>query len=85
MILFTGGEDDLPDAAVPELTGLTYARARERLADLGLFLRSDSTILAQSDTVRVTFQSLPAGETVPAGTVLEVTLVNNDDETYGLY
>ena len=51
----------------------------------GLFLRSDSTILADSDTVRVVFQSVGTGESVPTGSVIEVSIVNDDNDTYGRY
>ena len=69
----------------PDITGLLYSEARDVLGAMGLFLRSDSTILADSDTVRVAFQSVGAGTSIPHGTVLEATLCNNDDDTYGKY
>ena len=46
---------------------------------------ADGTILADSETVRVAFQSLPPGERAAAGSVLDVTLVNDNDEDYGRY
>ena len=58
---------------------------REALAAAGLFIRSDSTILADADTVRVAFQSPSPGSAVSLGTVVEVTLVNEDDQVYGIY
>ncbi len=70
---------------MPDVTGLTYAEARDRLGSIGLFVRSDSTILADSETVRVAFQSIPAGTELPFGSVTEVTLINNDDKSYGYY
>ena len=72
-------------AVIPDLRGMTYTRARETLAEQGLFLRSDGTILADSDTVKVAFQSLAPGESASLGTVMDVTLVNNDDESFGIY
>ena len=72
-------------AVIPDLRGMTYTRARETLAEQGLFLRSDGTILADSDTVKVSFQSLAPGESASLGTVMDVTLVNNDDESFGIY
>ena len=70
---------------MPDVTGMTYAQARDLLGRSGLFLRSDSTILADSETVRVAFQSIPTGTALPRGGVAEVTLINNDDESYGFY
>ena len=56
---------DPGEEPVPDITGLLYSEARDLLGAMGLFLRSDSTILADSDTVRVTFQSVSAGESLP--------------------
>ena len=70
---------------MPELTSLSYYQARELLGSLGLFIRSDSALLADQDTVRVAFQSLPTGTAVPRGTAVEVTLVNDDEDSYGIY
>lgn len=85
VLLYAGTEPPAEETVMPDLTGLTYARARDLLAERGLFLRSDSTILADQETVCVAFQSVPADSAAAPGTVTEVTLVNNDDETYGLY
>ena len=85
VILYTGEIVEPQEETVPELTGLTYAEARNALFARGLFLRSDSTILADSDTVRVVFQSVPAGKAVRGGSVIEVSIVNDDNDTYGRY
>ena len=85
VLVYTGEAPEPEAETVPELTGLTYAEAREALFARGLFLRSDSTILADSDTVRVVFQSIAAGESLPAGSVIEVSIVNDDNDPYGRY
>ena len=85
VLVYTGAPPEPEEETVPELTGLTYSEAREALFAEGLFLRSNSTILADSDTVRVVFQSVGAGESVPAGSVIEVSIVNDDNDTYGRY
>lgn len=85
VLVYTGETPETEEETVPELTGLTYTEAREALFSRGLFLRSDSTILADSDTVRVVFQSTGAGESVPTGSVIEVSIVNDDNDTYGRY
>lgn len=85
VLVYTGEIPEAEEETVPELTGLTYTEAREALFLRGLFLRSDSTILADSDTVRVVFQSTGAGESVPTGSVIEVSIVNDDNDTYGRY
>ena len=65
VLLYAGAQADTAETAVPELRELTYARARDELAAVGLFIRSDGTILADADTVRVAFQSLAPGTAVP--------------------
>ena len=79
------GRTSAEEALMPEIVGLSYARARDVLAERGLFLRADGPILADSDAVRVIFQSVDAGAALPAGSVIEATLCNNDDDTFGLY
>ena len=85
MCAAAGTEIPPEEAVIPDLTGLSYSQARDALGSLGLFLRSDSTILADSDTVRVAFQDIPPGTGAERGTVVEVTLCNADDEIYGKY
>ena len=85
VILYAGSDLTIEQETMPDVTGMTYAQARDTLGRQGLFLRSDSTILADSETVRVAFQSVPAGTILDRGSVAEVTLINNDDESYGLY
>ena len=85
VLLYAGAEADTGETAVPELRELTYADARDTLGRAGLFIRSDSTLLADADTVRVAFQSISPGTEVPRGTAVEVTLVNEDREVYGIY
>ena len=85
IILATEREPDKAETSMPEIIGLSYALAREVLGERELFIRSDGTILADSDAVRVVFQSVNAGMAIPAGSVIEVTLCNNDDDTFGIY
>ena len=85
VIISTAGELVPSLEPVPDVTGLLYSQARELLAERGLYLHADSTILADSDTVRVAFQSVEAGTETYRGTVLAVTLVNENDEDYGRY
>ncbi len=85
VILYAGAEISPDTEKVPNLGGMPYSQARDALGALGLFLRSDSTILADSDTVKVAFQSIPPGTVAGHGTVVEVTLTNIDDTIYGKY
>jgi len=85
VILSTESELLSTTETVPDVTGMLYTRARDLLAERGLYLHADSTILADSDSVRVAFQSLPPGSESPRGSVMAVTLVNENDEDYGRY
>ncbi|MBR6113809.1 MAG: PASTA domain-containing protein [Oscillospiraceae bacterium] len=85
VILYAGTAPGEDTVTMPELTGLTYAQARDRMGERALFVCSDGTILADSDTVRVAFQSIPAGTALGRGDTAVVTLVNDDNESYGIY
>ena len=85
VILCAGGSPTPEEVMMPDLTSLRYSEARDAMGTLGLFLRSQGTVLADSDTVRVAFQSVPPGTPLRPGDTAEVTLVNEDDESYGLY
>ena len=45
--------------------------------------KNECGLLADLDTVRIASQSLEAGAQAPYGTVIRVTLVNNDEGVYG--
>ncbi len=70
---------------VPDLTGLSYSVARQRLGYLGLFIKTGSSIASDSETVVVISQSVGAGERVGHGTVIEVSLVDSNAEDLGRY
>ena len=85
VILYADASVSPEGETVPDVSGMSYAQARDAMGRIGLFLRSDSTILADSETVKVAFQSLEPGSTAEHGTVMSVSLVNDDDESYGIY
>lgn len=65
---------------MPSINGLSYAEAIKELSKYGVFVRSDSVILdAQRQSVLT--QSIKAGSDVRAGTVIEVTLLSDSDES----
>ena len=70
---------------VPTLTGLSYREARDRLGELGLFLRTANGLLSDAETVHVLSQSLAPGESAAQGTVLRVTLVDENAGDLGRY
>jgi len=82
VILYAG--EAVPDrtATVPNLYGMTVRNAQRALARAGLFMDT-SGALPLSDSVAVSTQYIAAGEEVPYGTVVEVTLV--DKSNLGVY
>ena len=70
--------------SVPNLTGMTYAEARQALSQLGMFVSSDSSVTDASGQL-VSSQSVNAGTAAPAGTVVTVTLYDNDEDLLGIY
>ncbi|MGI5936570.1 MAG: penicillin-binding transpeptidase domain-containing protein [Oscillospiraceae bacterium] len=79
IIVYTEGDASEGEEAVPDLTGLTYSVARQRMGYYGLFIKNSSGIIADSETVLVAKQSVEPGTMVKHGTVIEVTLVDNSN------
>ena len=70
--------------SVPNLNGMTYCQAREALAAMGLFIGSDSSV-TDADNQLVSGQDIRAGTSAQAGTVITVTLYENDEDMLGIY
>lgn len=85
LIVYAGTEPGSQQETVPDLTGLTYSIARQRLGYLGLFIKTDSHRIADSNTIVVSSQSVAAGTAVEHGTVVSVSLVDTDSSVYGRY
>ncbi|MDR1328985.1 MAG: PASTA domain-containing protein [Oscillospiraceae bacterium] len=66
---------DAEDVSAPNLAGLSYSEAKRALENAGLFIRSVGVPATASGAV-VSVQSVPAGDTVAAGAVIEVTLID---------
>jgi len=82
VIIYAGAEKPSNTVTVPNLYGKRLSEVRRQLDALGLFVRSSGTI-ATSDKAVVSTQSIPSGEEVAAGTVINVTLV--DPTILGFY
>ena len=85
IVLFADREPSEDLEEVPNLTGLSYDIARQRMGYQALFINTDSRTLYDSQTVVVTHQSVEPGEKVPHGTVVRVTLTDTDTSTNGRY
>jgi len=82
VLLYCGAEPESSEAVMPSLAGLTYAEARSVMAEQGLYICDDSTMLP-GDSVTVVKQGIAAGDMVAPGTVVEVTL--SDSGNLGRY
>ena len=82
VLLYCGAEPETSGVSMPSLAGLTYAEARLVMAEQGLYICDDSTMLP-GDSVTVVKQGIAAGDTVAPGTVVEVTL--SDSGNLGRY
>ena len=84
VILYLGGEPPAQEQEVPDLSGLGYEEARELLSRRGLFLRTQSP-LGESGGQQIGYQNVRAGELLPPGEVITVTLISTDDSILGRY
>ena len=82
LLLYCGEEIPGQTAELPSLLGLSYEEARQTLAELGLYLHSDSGTLPGSG-VTVVRQSREAGSELPVGSVVSVSLA--DEGNLGRY
>ncbi len=78
VIIYAGGEKPRNTVIVPEVTGKTYKAARAYFAVYGLYLNTVGVEPTNSDTVVVQRQGVAAGMEVAYGTVIEVSLIDND-------
>ncbi len=85
IILYADSEPSEELEEMPDLTGLSYSIARQRLGYYGLFIKTDSNRIDGSETIVVSKQSVEAGTLVEHGTVVEVSLIDTDSSVYGRY
>ena len=83
ILLYAGKEPSADKETMPDLTNLSYQTARDRMAALGLYIKTNSSI---TDTAQiVSGQTVAAGTQLDHGTVVEVTLVTSDSSMLGRY
>ncbi len=85
IVLFADGTPSEDLEEVPNLLGLSYDIARQRLGYQALFINTDSHAVSDSQTVVVARQSVEPGEKVKHGTVIRVTLTDTDTSSNGRY
>jgi len=69
---------------VPNLVGMSYNEARDALSYYGIYIHSLSAVNAPDEQV-VGTQSINAGEKVSHGSVIEVSLISDDESMLGKY
>ena len=85
VILYADAEPSEELEEMPDLTGLSYSIARQRLGYYGLFIQTDTMSKIDAETMLVTSQSIEAGTEVEHGTVIEVSLTDGDSSMDGRY
>ena len=84
VILYAGQSPAPTTETMPDLRGLSYAEAVERLGAIGLYVSSGNSV-TDADSQLVSGQSIAPGESVAHGTVVDVTLYLNDTSMLGIY
>jgi stage V sporulation protein D (sporulation-specific penicillin-binding protein) len=78
IILYAGDPKPTDTVAVPNLSGMNFRQARAVLQQDGLFLKSTGVAPSDSRTIVVAGQGTSAGSSVAFGSVVQVTLIDND-------
>ena len=83
-LLYAGQSPSPVEETMPDLRGLSYEAAIEKLRGLGLYVTAGNGVTdAQSELI--SGQSIAPGESVEHGTVIEVTLYKNESSMLGIY
>lgn len=84
VLLYAGQSPSPAEETMPDLRGLSYEAAIEKLRGLGLYVTAGNGVTdAQSELI--SGQSIAPGESVEHGTVIEVTLYKNESSMLGIY
>ena len=76
VILYLGDAIPEESGTVPNVVGLSYAAAREKLEAAGFFMRASGVSTYYSNTTTAGGQSVEAGSTAAIGTVVDVQFSN---------
>jgi len=83
IIIYTEGAAPADKVTVPDIYGLTYDEARQRLSYYGIYVKYTAGSSTANSTASVSQQSIQAGTPVRMGTIVEVTL--SDQSNLGYY
>ena len=78
VVLYAGEDKPTKTDEVETLNGMSYRQAKAVLEQDGLFIRSMGVPPSDSLTIVVASQSISPGSEVAYGTVIQVTLIDND-------
>lgn len=84
VILYFDREPSPELETMPELSGMSYEQARDTLSYYGIYIRTGS-LVTDAAAQKINTQSVPAGQRLGHGTVVEVTLVSGDSSLLGRY
>ena len=84
VIIYAGAEPSAGLETMPDLRNMSYADAAAELSKYGLFTRT-STVISSSDNQSVFSKSIAPGTPVKHGTIIEVTLLSEDESMLGKY
>ena len=84
VLLYAGQSPAPTQETMPDVRGLSYAEAVERLGDIGVYLSSGNSLTDAANLI-VSGQSIAPGTAVEHGTVVDVTLYLNDTSMLGIY
>ena len=84
VILYLDAEISADTEQLPELSGMSYEEARDTLSYYGLYISSRSSV-TDAKTQIVYSQSLPAGTELEHGSIVEVSLIDQDESMLGKY
>ena len=77
VVLYLDEEPPAEQVEVPDLSGLTPTAAKNKLEDMGLFLRAGGVVDFTSSDIEAASQSIDPGTMVSLGTVVEVRFVSS--------
>lgn len=79
VVLYLGENAPTEQVEVPSLAGLTPTQSKNKLEELGLFMRASGVVDYNDPEVEGASQSIDAGSMVALGTVVEVRFVSGID------
>ena len=84
IVFFTDGPVPERRNVLPDLQGVSYTAARDRLEKSGIYIHSLSPV-TDPERQLICGQSLPEGTLLPGGSVVELMLIDGDEQMLGKY